>query len=37
MALRFHPDKNPSAEANDKFQEILTAFRVLSDCKFLCI
>ena len=37
MALKFHPDKNPSTEANDKFQEVLTAFRVLSDCKFFYV
>lgn len=31
MALRFHPDKNKSAGAEDKFKEIAEAYEVLSD------
>jgi len=31
MALRFHPDKNKEADAEDKFKEISEAYEVLSD------
>jgi molecular chaperone DnaJ len=31
LALEWHPDRNPSAEATDKFKEIAEAYAVLSD------
>lgn len=31
LSLEFHPDKNPSQEAQEKFKEINTAYEVLSD------
>jgi molecular chaperone DnaJ len=31
LALQWHPDRNPSAEATDKFREIAEAYAVLSD------
>ena len=33
QALRYHPDKNKSAGAEDKFKEIAEAYDVLSDSK----
>lgn len=31
LALRYHPDKNKAAGAEDKFKEIAEAYEVLSD------
>lgn len=33
LALRYHPDKNKAAGAEDKFKEIAEAYEVLSDKK----
>lgn len=33
MALKYHPDKNKSSDAEDRFKEIAEAYDVLSDCK----
>ena len=31
MAMKFHPDKNNSPEATEKFKEISEAYDILSD------
>ncbi|KAJ2778955.1 DnaJ-like protein [Coemansia javaensis] len=33
LALKYHPDKNPSAEAEERFKQISEAYRVLADPK----
>ena len=36
-AMEFHPDRNKSADAEDKFKEINEAYQVLSDPKKMAI
>jgi DnaJ-class molecular chaperone len=31
LALKYHPDKNPSEDASEKFADFTTAYEVLSD------
>ncbi len=31
MAIRYHPDKNPSPDAEEKFKQVSKAYHVLSD------
>lgn len=33
LAMHWHPDRNPSAEANEKFKEIAKAYAILKDPK----
>ena len=33
LAMQWHPDRNPSADAEERFKEIATAYAVLSDPK----
>jgi len=33
LAIKYHPDKNKSAEAEEKFKEIGLAYEVLKDTK----
>lgn len=33
LALKYHPDKNSSPQAEERFKEIAEAYDVLSDCK----
>lgn len=37
MALKYHPDKNKSPDAEDRFKEIAEAYDVLSDCELIPI
>lgn len=31
LALRYHPDKNPDADAEEKFKQIAQAYEILTD------
>ena len=33
LSLKYHPDKNQSRDAVEKFRDISEAYDVLSDCK----
>jgi len=33
LAMKWHPDRNPSPEANEKFREIAKAYAILKDPK----
>ena len=36
MALKYHPDKNPSEESVEKFHKICEAYEVLTNCSGSC-
>lgn len=33
MSIKYHPDKNPGKEAQEKFMEVANAYEALSDDK----